>query len=729
MTQSDNLEPNSANHKLQWLQHLQMTNEQIALVKRYRCLVGIDGFGFWQWNYANQSFHCHGQLYFDAGYTTEDIESLENATEVRGYIHPDDLDRSIVIVRHHVQRQSPIHFTFRLLRKSGDYLWVTTIGSSIRDEHGRIATIVGVVFDATNLRASQEALREAELRLQRIMSASNDGIWEWKANNPQVEFSERVLQHLGFEHVNELVDGNESLISAWIKRIHPSDQRKFKVKLKSALKHRKFLDVDYRIADKNNVYRWVRTRANARFNAQGRPIVISGTNIDITDIKLAQSKLSAARDQAEQANQSKSKFLSGMSRHLRTPMNAILGYAQLFEYDHNLTQQQRDNMREVRKAGEHLIQLIDDVLDLSKIESGNITLTNEPTLVSDIVRDCINLSHPQANKYGVSITSEIDETEALYADCDRVRLKQILLNLISNGIKYNRPSGWVNIKVFILDENELCISVEDNGFGIAEEEKGKLFQPFNRLGAEKTTIEGSGVGLVITKNLVEMMHGAISFYTQEGVGSCFEIHLKRCDDLSEVAPETIGKILKEQRSIQLNIASTKTVLYIEDNTANLRLMEKFIEHIDNVELEVATDPLLGVYKARRLQPNLILLDLEIPGLNAPEIIEILKSDSATATIPVVALSSNREEGKNFSKRNQYAGKKIRPELMSEFPLEDKSIPSLLDHSASNFAGSDFYSYLVKPWNIDQIVSLLESVFVEPNAEGSVAQLDLPLQGE
>ena len=632
------------NHAIQWLQDLQLTNEQLLTVKRFRCLMGIRGFAFWQWNYGSQKFQVHGQLCLEAGYSLEEVEQLNLIPQIQGLIHSDDLDRSIAIVRHHAKHATPFHFSFRFLKKLGGSLWVTTMANSIRNKQGRITDIVGVAFDASQLHTTQEALRTAELRLQRIMNASNDGIWEWSAATDRLDCSDRVIQHLGFESFEELSQGNEDPFHGWTRRIHADDYAEFKYELEQAKKIQRAFDVTYRIADKNGIYRWIRTRAFSIYSEQGEIQVISGTNIDVTEIKMAHQRLARARDEAESANVSKSKFLSGMSQHLRTPMNAILGYAQLFELDVNLTNEQANNLKEIRKAGEHLIQLLDDVLDLSKIESGNINLNIEPVMVADIVKDCINLSHPQANQYGVSISADVDDAEPLYAECDRVRLKQVLLNLISNSIKYNRPSGWVNINVFVHDAEELCISVEDNGLGISEEKQKELFQPFNRLGAERTAIEGTGVGLVITKRLLEMMGGDVSVYSQENVGSCFEIHLKRCFEWNEEEVLSLDTLLQRETSVTLDVSSKKTVLYIEDNASNVRLMSKLFQHITNVEVEVADEPLLGVYKARTMQPDLILLDLEIENAEGYKIIEILNTDDSIKSIPKLAFTSNTSPG-------------------------------------------------------------------------------------
>ncbi|WP_317928647.1 PAS domain-containing protein [Halioxenophilus sp. WMMB6] len=668
-----------ANHSLsqalQWLQDLQLTDEQLLTVKRYRSLMGIRGFASWRWNYRDQGFRMQGQLCLDAGYGVDEIDGLSSTSQVRNLFHPDDLDRSVAIIRHHTAHKTPFHFSFRLLKKSGGYLWVTAMANSIRSKKGLITDIVGVAFDASQLQITQEALRTAELRLQRIMNASNDGIWEWNASTNSFDCSDRVLHALGFHSFEELAQDEEHPLKGWTRRIHAEDYPAFKEALNRSLKQQLPFDYSYRIADRHGLYRWVRTRSFGIYNSDGKPLVVSGTNIDITEIKQAQERLARARDEAESANISKSKFLSGMSQELRTPMNAILGYAQLFEFDSNLSNEQWDNIREIRKAGEHLIQLIDDVLDLSKIESGHITLNMEPVMVADVVRDCITLSHPQANQYGVTITADLDDAEPLYAECDRVRLKQVLLNLISNGIKYNRESGWVNLNLFVHDAEELCISVEDNGQGIPEPKQQELFQPFNRLGAEKTAIEGTGVGLVITKRLVEMMAGDISVYSQENVGSCFEIHLRRCFEWSSQEVLSLDSLINEKRKITLDISTPKTVLYIEDNSANVRLMNKLFQHIRNLQLEVAEEPLLGVFKARTQKPDLILLDLTLENVEGFEILEILKNDPTTGQIPKLAFTGGTS-----------------PQETSRY--EQLGIITLLS----------------KPINIEQLINALQMVF-------------------
>lgn len=659
---------------LQWLNELDITQEQLLTLKRYSCLLGIRGFAFWQWNQATQTISIHGELCQQAGYNFDEVQQLIRVHQVRGLLHPDDLERSIAIIRHHVKHNTPIHVSFRLLKRQGGHMWVTTMANSLRDDNNSITDMVGVAFDASQLQVTQEALRTAELRLQRIMNASNDGIWEWDVVHDKMECSDRVLQHLGFYSYDDIAAGAKNAMQGWTRRIHPEDYLRFKELVGKTIDKKLPFDVSYRIADKNGIYRWLRTRAFAKFDESGLPTVMSGTNIDITEIKQAQERMQFARDQAESANQSKSKFLSGMSQELRKPMNSILGYAQLFEFDANLTHQQRDNIREIRKAGEHLIRLIDDVLDLSKIEAGNINLNVEPVMISDVVQDCVALSRPQALAQGVTINIEIDDADHLIADCDRVRLKQVLLNLVSNSVKYNRKSGWVNVKIFVLDEQSLCISIEDNGYGITVEKQRELFQPFNRLGAEKTEIEGSGVGLVITKNLVELMGGTISVYSQKDVGSCFEIHLNRSIKTIEKETITLDSIIEQKKTITLDIAYPKTLLYIESNVSNARLMSKLFQHIDNINLEVAQEHLLGVYKARILKPDIILLDMAGQSAENIEVIKVLNNDRETRAIPKMVFVASTSS----------------PEVQM---LEQLGVVSLLS----------------KPINVEQLISALQIV--------------------
>jgi len=327
-----------------------------------------------------------------------------------------------------------------------------------------------------------------------------------------------------------------------------------------------------------------------------------------------------------------------MSHELRTPLNAILGYAQLFEYDLNLTQRQITNVREIRKAGDHLLQLINDVLDLAKIESGKMTVSLEPVLVARIVAEAFTLVHPQSNIKQISLSATMNNFENVYVTADNVRLKQALVNLLSNAVKYNNPGGEVEVKLQFIASHKLRITVRDNGKGIPANRQAEVFQPFNRLNAEFSSIEGSGVGLVITKQLVEMMNGQLDFCSTENVGTEFWIDLPLASEWNETPNKTTKSV--DFQLTTLAFQERKKILYIEDNPTNIRLLEQFFAQHHNITLDIAEEPFLGIYKARSAPPDLIILDINLPGMDGFEVLEVLKNDAMTKNIPVIGLSAN-----------------------------------------------------------------------------------------
>ncbi|MBD3612878.1 MAG: PAS domain S-box protein [Hydrogenovibrio crunogenus] len=340
------------------------------------------------------------------------------------------------------------------------------------------------------------------------------------------------------------------------------------------------------------------------------------------------------RNEAEKASQAKSQFLSSMSHELRTPLNAVLGFAQLLDMDENLTADQKDNIYEIVKAGNHLLDLINDVLDLAKIESGNVDLSIEPVGLKEVLEECRNLMLPVAENKGISL--DIPALNDLYVRADRVRLKQILLNLLSNAVKYNDDHGRVWVECGQQSENTLRISVKDSGLGVPENKQSELFQPFNRLGQEGGGIEGTGVGLSITKTLIELMGGEIGYQPNTPKGSCFfvELHIDSCHPFEEGFDQAL--LLDSDKEDQLS----KTILYIEDNPANLKLVSHVLAKRDHTNLITAHEPQLGIELAKANKPDLILLDINMPGMSGYEVLEVFKKDSDVSKVPVVAITAN-----------------------------------------------------------------------------------------
>ncbi len=349
-------------------------------------------------------------------------------------------------------------------------------------------------------------------------------------------------------------------------------------------------------------------------------------------------ELERAMYAAEKANLAKSDFLSSMSHELRTPLGAILGFAQIMESGQPPpTAGQQKSISQILKAGWYLLELINEILDLALIESGKLSLSLEPVSLVDVMLECEAMIEPQALKRGISVVFGT-LLAPLYVNADRMRVKQVLINLLSNAIKYNRSGGSVSVDCAVVGEGWVRISVRDTGAGLSQEQLAQLFQPFNRLGQKASIEEGTGIGLVVSKRLVELMQGVIGAHSTVGVGSIFWVELGHAPE----APATSHAI----EPAPLGLATTQgnaqlqTLLYVEDNPANLMLVEDLIARRPDIHLLSARDGIRGVEMAHAALPDVILMDINLPGISGIKALEILAQDPITAHIPVIALSAN-----------------------------------------------------------------------------------------
>ena len=352
----------------------------------------------------------------------------------------------------------------------------------------------------------------------------------------------------------------------------------------------------------------------------------------------AKSELNEAMAVADKANRAKSDFLSSMSHELRTPLNAILGFAQLMESGSPApTPLQKRNIDQILKAGWYLQELINEILDLALIESGRLTLSAEPVSLVEVMLECRAMIEPQAQKRGISMTFPQFENP-YFVIADRTRVKQVLINLLFNAIKYNKPGGAVAIECTLRQSDLIRISVRDTGVGLAPEQLSQLFQPFNRLGKEASAEEGTGIGLVVTKRLVELMGGTIGVDSVVGVGSVFWFEFTLTTAPKLEIPEAEFAALAQPP--MLDGAPLRTLLYVEDNPANLELVEQLIARRTDLRLLTAADGNLGIEFARAHLPEVILMDINLPGISGIEAMKILRADPSTAHIPIIALSAN-----------------------------------------------------------------------------------------
>lgn len=346
-------------------------------------------------------------------------------------------------------------------------------------------------------------------------------------------------------------------------------------------------------------------------------------------------ELVAALEAAEGASRAKSEFLSRMSHELRTPLNAILGFAQVLQLKTNdLPPGARDQLHAIESAGWHLLELIDEVLDLSRIESGAMTVRREPVDVAPLVTECARMADPLARKHRVRVVDRAAEARGAHALADHTRLKQVVTNLLSNAIKYNRAGGSATLTVRRGADGWVEIGVADTGRGFTEAQLARMFEPFNRLGAEDGPVDGTGIGLVITKRLVELMGGTLRVDTRAGLGSEFTVRLPAAPRGAEPAPasEAAAPVPPSER--------VRTVLYIEDNPSNVELLAGVVALLPGVKLVTASDGASGLERARRQRPDLIIVDIALPDIDGFEVCRQLRADTRFASVPIVALSAN-----------------------------------------------------------------------------------------
>jgi PAS domain S-box-containing protein len=349
-------------------------------------------------------------------------------------------------------------------------------------------------------------------------------------------------------------------------------------------------------------------------------------------------ELESAKSAAEQANLAKSDFLSSMSHELRSPLNAILGFAQLIISDSPPpTPSQTASIDQILQAGWHLLKLINEILDLSVIESGKVSLSTEAVSLAEVMSECQAMMEPQAQQLGINMTFPRFDNP-FFVSADRTRLKQIVINLLSNAIKYNKEQGTVVVDCATSAPGLTRISVKDSGAGLSPEKLAQLFQPFNRLGQEAGGVAGTGIGLVVTKRLAELMGGVLGVESIAGAGSVFW-----CELISCAAPQLVVES-GEAAALDVPTVATGarrlTLLYVEDNLANMKLVEQLIARRPDLRLLTAVNGTLGIEVARTSQPTMILMDINLPGISGVEALKVLRGDPATAHIPVVALSAN-----------------------------------------------------------------------------------------
>ncbi len=508
------------------------------------------------------------------------------------------------------------------------------------------ATLARRDADLKALRTLQDTLAEREQRLARVTAQVPGVVYQYCLRPDGTSYfgyaSEgmRDIYRVAPEDVRE--DATPVFAT-----IHPDDLQHVATTIQASAAALSVWDCEYRVRFGDDV-RWLHGRSVPERLPDGST-QWHGFISDVSERVAAQAELTrhrdhleklveertheliAARDAAEQANRAKGEFLSSMSHELRTPMNAILGFSQLLELDRGLSPRAAGYVHEILRAGHHLLTLINEVLDLARIESGRMSLSPEALPLADLVQEAVTLVRPLARQRDVTL--DADALPGLVVRADRLRLKQVLLNLLSNAVKYNRAGGSVQVRAQVRDMFTVRIGVVDTGIGIAAQHLPRLFQPFSRIDGHHG--EGTGIGLSICERLVRLMGGQIGVQSQPGVGSEFWVDLPS-DHLAEPPP---ARDVATAGAPAPGPGRDARVLYIEDNPANLKLVEMIVQRHLGVELQTAPSGSLGLDLARGSRPDLLLLDIHLPDIVGFEVLARLRADPATRALPVVAVTA------------------------------------------------------------------------------------------
>ena len=569
-------------------------------------------------------------------------------------VHPEDRDHVRQELQRAVSGGDELDIEYRVVIRGGEVRWMMVRAQRSDSGAGKPERFLGILKDVTDRRRaaieiesqalhlaeSREALEQQTRILKSILDSMGDGVVVADKEGTFLMANPAAKQILGSHafagDMNRWAEHYGLFLPDMVSR-YPTDQLAFVRAI-----HGESVDGAEVYIRPAGASEGTWASITARPLRQEDGAIRGGIMVlrDITAAKHNADALEFAKREAETANQAKSEFLSRMSHELRTPLNAILGFAQLLELS-DLDERGRDNVEHILKGGYHLLDLINEVLDLARIETGRLSLSPEPVCMREALRDALDLVRPLALEQNIHISPEVAIRCDRHVHADRQRLKQVLLNLLSNAIKFNRNGGSIVLACEETSENKLRIEITDSGCGISPEGLKKIFTPFERLAADRTEVGGTGLGLALSKRLVEAMGGTIGVESAVGLGSKFFIELTLLEDPAKWLEDNPAVLEMAHENSE---SRRGTILYIEDNASNLRLVEQIVAHSSGVQLITAMQGQLGLDLARMHAPDWILLDLHLPDLPGEEVLRRLRQDPRTKEIPVTVLSADATRG-------------------------------------------------------------------------------------
>lgn len=540
-------------------------------------------------------------------------------------VHPDDQAIALDALREIIEKPgNAVSLRYRIRHKDGSWRVLDSVGRTISDTTAAEG-VVANCRDVTERVAAEKALRDRDERFRNIIENSSDFVMTCDTTGALTYVSPSSIRILGYEP-RELLGTRPADL------LHPDDVPNTESELRRVLENPGYVaTTTFRIRHKNGEY-VVMENVGRTMSPDSADEGVIAFGRDITGRRQAEQALARAKEEAERANRAKSEFLSRMSHELRTPMNSILGFAQLLSRG-EVTPQQTKSVQHILKAGRHLLHLINEVLEIARIEAGRERFSLEPVALAPVLDEALGLVRPLALQHGVALQGDDWPTNA-FVHADRQRLVQVLLNLLSNAIKYNRHGGLVRLRATRDGDGRCQIRVEDTGRGIATDRVDELFTPFARLGAEQTDVEGTGLGLALSRRLCEAMGGDLVLDHSDSTGSTFRVDLDMAESPMNVLASGVHHVAV------VSAYRPATLLYIEDNLANLSLVETILLARPGWRTLPALQGQLGVELAREHRPDVVLLDLHLPDMSGEAVLRRLRADARTADLPVVVVSAD-----------------------------------------------------------------------------------------
>ena len=615
-------------------EQVEHTAQALDLADRLESAARAAGLGIWSGSLDGGSTVWNAQMY--ALFELADPSAPPTLRDwINLCVHPTDREQVRAQAKIFLSAGgAPFELELRALRRDGGVRWVVMRADHDHRHGDGMRRIGGIALDVTATRAAEQALWHADRRVELISRSTGIGTWETELETGATTWDAQMFALRGMPPAPRAPDDAERLAL-----VHPDDRAHLRGLYARADADGLSTQVEFRVRLPDGGWRWLASRSVLLPAADGQGARRIGINWDVSEARLAEAAL---RDKllAQRESAAKSQFLARMSHELRTPLNAVLGFAQLLIHDngHADAATRMARLRHIESAGRHLLALIDEVLDLSRVSSGELRLDIGAVPLERVVVETLALVEAEARSLDLRV-----ELGALpgRVRADPTRLRQILLNLLSNAIKYNRRGGWVRVDAEMLasaDMPRVRITVADGGRGLDEAQQRHLFEPFNRLGAEREGIAGIGIGLSIVKALVEHMGGAIRTSSQAGVGSRFEVELPVAgDDEPDTEPAPLPDA---EAGAAPADAGRRHLLYIEDNAVNRTIVEELIARRGDLSLECAVDGDSGVRAAQSRPPDLVLVDMQLPDFDGHEVLRRLRADPRTAALPCIAVSAN-----------------------------------------------------------------------------------------